>query len=46
MTVNRLHKRSWLGLALTVNTISPGIIINDNIKIFLDVAKGEGLGTD
>jgi len=31
------------GTGITVNTISPGIIVNDNIKnFFLDVAKKDG----
>lgn len=35
------------GTGITVNTISPGIIVNDNIKkFFLDVAKERGWGTD
>ncbi len=35
------------GTGITVNTISPGVIVNDNIKkFFLDVAKQRGWGTD
>lgn len=35
------------GTGITVNTISPGIIVNDNIKkFFLDVAKERKWGTD
>ena len=45
MTVSLAKELALTGI--TVNTISPGIIVNDNIKkFFLDVAKERGWGTD
>jgi len=45
MTVSLAKELAETGI--TVNTISPGIIVNDNIKkFFLEVAKQRGWGTD